>query len=72
MVELNLGVAIISKMSVADELRHGSLKMVKVNELDITHPVGVVYKSGRYLNSAMQQFLRDLKGMPETQFIGSE
>ena len=72
MVELNLGVAIISKLSVADELRHGTLKMVRVNELDITHPVGVVYKSGRYLNSAMQQFLRDLKGMPETQFIGSE
>ncbi|MGO4273531.1 LysR family transcriptional regulator substrate-binding protein, partial [Paenibacillus sp. TAF58] len=72
MVELNLGVAIISKLSVADELRHGTLKMVKVNELDITHPVGVVYKSGRYLNSAMQQFLRDLKGMPETQFLGSE
>ncbi|WNR45696.1 LysR family transcriptional regulator [Paenibacillus roseipurpureus] len=72
MVELNLGVAIISKLSVADEIRHGSLKMVKVNELDITHPVGVVYKSGRYLNNAMQQFLRDLKGMPETQFLGSE
>jgi DNA-binding transcriptional LysR family regulator len=72
MVELNLGVAIISKLSVFSELRHGTLKMVKVNELDITHPVGVVYKSGRYLNSAMQQFLRDLKGMPETQFHGSE
>jgi DNA-binding transcriptional LysR family regulator len=72
MVELNLGVAIISKLSVLNELRHGTLKMLKVNELDITHPVGVVYKSGRYLNSAMQQFLRDLKGMPETQFLGSE
>ncbi|MBP1993372.1 LysR family transcriptional regulator [Paenibacillus eucommiae] len=72
MVELNLGVAVISKLSVLSELRHGSLKMLKVNELDITHPVGVVYKSGRYLNSAMQQFLSDLKGMPETQFLGSE
>lgn len=72
MVELDLGVAIISKMSVSEELKHGTLKMLKVNELDITHPVGVVYKSGRYLNSAMQQFLMDLKGMPETQFIGSE
>ncbi|UJF32153.1 LysR family transcriptional regulator [Paenibacillus hexagrammi] len=72
MVELNLGVAIISKLSVTDELRHGTLKMVKVSELDITHPVGVVYKSGRYLSSAMQQFLCDLKGMPETQFLGSE
>lgn len=72
MVELNLGVAIISKLSVSGELHNKTLKMIKVNELDITHPVGVVYKSGRYLSSAMQQFLSDLKGMPETQFIGSE
>ncbi|HEY0829339.1 MAG TPA: LysR family transcriptional regulator [Bacilli bacterium] len=72
MVELNLGVAIISKLSIANELRLGTLKMIQVNELEISHPVGVVYKSGRYLNSAMQQFLSDLKGMPETQFISSE
>jgi DNA-binding transcriptional LysR family regulator len=72
MVELNLGAAIISKLSVANELKHGTLKKLHVSELDITHPVGVVYKSGRYLSSAMQQFLRDLKGMPETQFFGSE
>lgn len=72
MVELNLGAAIISKMSIAHELRDGSLKMIKVDELEISHPVGVIYKSGRYLNSALQQFLSDLKGMPETQFLGSE
>ncbi|EGL15314.1 MULTISPECIES: LysR family transcriptional regulator [Paenibacillus] len=72
MVELNLGAAIISKLSVVNDLDHGTLKMLKVDELDITHPVGVVYKSGRYLNSAMHQFLQDLKGMPETQFLGSE
>jgi DNA-binding transcriptional LysR family regulator len=72
MVELNLGAAIISKMSASNELRLGTLKMLHVSELDITHPVGVVYKSGRYLSSAMQQFLNDLKGMPETQFLGSE
>ncbi|MFC0211261.1 LysR family transcriptional regulator [Paenibacillus chartarius] len=72
MVELNLGAAIISKMSASNELRLGTLKVLNVTELDITHPVGVVYKSGRYLSSAMQQFLRDLKGMPETQFLGSE
>jgi DNA-binding transcriptional LysR family regulator len=72
MVELNLGAAIISKLSAANELRNGTLKIIHVSELEITHPVGVVYKSGRYLSSAMQQFLRDLKGMPETQFIGSE
>ena len=72
MVELNMGAAVISKMSMANELRNGTLKMIQVDELEITHPVGVITKSGRYLNSAMRQFLSDLKGMPETQFWGSE
>nr|WP_275422539.1 LysR family transcriptional regulator [Paenibacillus mucilaginosus] len=72
MVELNLGAAIISKLSIQSELRLGTLKMIKVNELEISHPVGVVYKSGRYLSSALHQFLLDLKGMQEIQFIGSE
>jgi DNA-binding transcriptional LysR family regulator len=72
MVEIDLGAAIVSKLSIANELRLGTLKMIKVNELETTHPVGVIYKSGRYLNSAMQQFLSDLKGMPEDSFISSE
>ncbi|PYI53759.1 LysR family transcriptional regulator [Paenibacillus flagellatus] len=72
MVELNLGAAIISKMSIASELRLGTLKMIQVNELELTHPIGVITKAGKYMSSAMQQFLRDLKGMPETNFIGSE
>ncbi|CAM4354458.1 LysR family transcriptional regulator [Paenibacillus tarimensis] len=72
MAEINLGAAIVSKQSIANELRLGTLRMIKVNELELSHPVGVVYKSGRYLNSAMQQFLSDLKGMPEDHFISSE
>ncbi|OPA80080.1 LysR family transcriptional regulator [Paenibacillus selenitireducens] len=72
MVELNLGAAIISKLSIGSELRRGTLRMIKVSEFETAHPVGVIYKSGKYLNSAMQQFLSDLKGMPETQFISSE
>ena len=50
MVEINLGAAVVSKLSIANEVRLGRLKMIKVNELDMSHPVGVVYKSGRYLN----------------------
>ncbi|MHA0856716.1 LysR family transcriptional regulator [Paenibacillus sp. CMAA1364] len=72
LVELNLGAGIISKLSVSRELRLGTLKIVPIFELEVTHPVGLIYKSGRYLTSAMQQFLSDLKGMPETQFISSE
>lgn len=72
MAEINLGAAVVSKLSIANELRLGTLKIIKVNELEIAHPVGVVYKSGRYLNTAMQQFLNDLKGMPEHHFISSE
>ncbi|RKN85188.1 LysR family transcriptional regulator [Paenibacillus ginsengarvi] len=72
MVELNLGAAIISKLSIANELRLGTLKMIQVNELELTHPIGVMTKAGKYMSSAMQQFLLDLKGMPESNFIGSE
>lgn len=72
MVELNLGAAIISKMSITNELLQGTLKMITVNELEISHPVGVVYRANKYMNAALQQFLSDLKGMPETQFLGSE
>lgn len=72
MVEINLGAAIISRQSILRELRQGSLKVVSIPELEVTHPVGVIYKSSRYINSAMQQFLGDLKGMPETHFISSE
>lgn len=72
MVEIDLGAAIVSKLSIAKELKLGSLKIIKVHELEAMHPVGVVYKSGRYLNTAMYQFLLDLKGMPEHHFISSE
>lgn len=72
MVELNLGAAIVSKLSVAEEIRRGTLKLILVEELEVSHPVGVMTKSGRYVNSAMRQFLNDVKGMPEDQFIGSE
>jgi hypothetical protein len=72
MVELNLGAAFVSKLSITTELRQGTLKMINVSELNATHPVGVITKSGRYKNSAMRKFLSDLKGMPEDQFIGSE
>ncbi|WP_068783287.1 LysR family transcriptional regulator [Paenibacillus phocaensis] len=72
MVEINLGAAIISRQSILRELKQGTLKVVPIPELEVTHPVGVIYKSSRYINSAMQQFLADLKGMPETHFISSE
>jgi len=72
MAELNIGAAIVSKLSISEELKRGTLKMIQVHELEISHPVGVVYKTGKYLSSAMKQFLGDLKGMPEAQFLGSE
>ncbi|WP_106766851.1 LysR family transcriptional regulator [Paenibacillus faecalis] len=72
MVEINLGAAVISKQSVLSELRKGTLQIVPLSELEVSHPVGVIYKNGRYVSSAMRQFISDLKGMPETQFISSE
>lgn len=71
-VELNLGAAIIAKNSVSNELRTGTLRLVNLDEIETSQPVVVMYKTGRYLSSAMLQFLNDLKGMPQTQFLGSE
>lgn len=72
MVELNIGAAFVSKLSVTDEVRRGSLKLVSVQGIDFSLPVGVAVRSGRYINTAMQQFMNDLKGMPEASFLGSE
>jgi len=72
MVELNMGGSIISRLSALKDAKAGSLAIIRIDELDVSHPVGVMYKSGRYLNSALQQVLSDLKGMPETHFVGSE
>lgn len=72
MVELNMGASVISKLSVSNELKRGTLQVVSIPELETAHPVGVMYRAGRYLNTAMQQFLSDLKGMPENQFYASE
>ncbi len=72
MVELNIGVAIISKLSIIEELNRSSLKLIRVNELERSHPIGVMTKTGRYLNSAMKQFISDLQGIPETHTMGTE
>jgi DNA-binding transcriptional LysR family regulator len=72
MAEMGLGAAVVSKLSIAGEVKRGTLKMIPVQELEVSHPVGVITKSGRYVSSAMRQFLSDLKGMPEDHFIGSE
>lgn len=72
MVEIDLGAAIISRQSISSELRHGTLVMIPMPEFEVSHPVGLIYKSGRYLNSAMRQFLNDLKGMPEDHFTSPE
>ncbi|MFD2670633.1 LysR family transcriptional regulator [Marinicrinis sediminis] len=72
MVEINLGAAIISRSAITQELKRGTLKRIQLHELSIAQPVSVFYRSGRYLNAAIRQFLNDLKGMPESQFLGSE
>ncbi|MNJ03270.1 hypothetical protein D3C73_1635240 [compost metagenome] len=56
----------------ANELRLGTLRLVNLDEIETSQPVVVMYKTGRYLSSAMLQFLNDLKGMPQTKFLGSE
>jgi DNA-binding transcriptional LysR family regulator len=68
MVEINLGIAVVSHMSVLKELSQGSLVSVPVEGVGGIHPVSLIYRRGRYLSSAMQKFLKDLKSMTEEDF----
>jgi DNA-binding transcriptional LysR family regulator len=57
MVQRNEGVAFLPRMCVNDEVTHGILCEVKVNELDVDRKIRLVYPARRALSHAAQAFL---------------
>ena len=57
MVERGEGVAFLPRMCVEEELRHGILKEVKVDEMQMERQIRLVYPSKRVLSHAAQAFL---------------
>ncbi len=60
-VEVGLGLAVVPRLSVADEARSGQLAVVQLAEPEWTRTVGVIYRSDRTLNTAARKFIELLQ-----------
>ena len=57
LVQSNQGVAFMPRMCVGPELEHGTLRAVKVNELNVERKIRLVYPARRALSHAAKAFL---------------
>jgi DNA-binding transcriptional LysR family regulator len=62
MVQRNEGVAFLPHMCVADEIRQGVVREVKVKEMNVDRKIRLVYPARRALSHAAQAFLGMVEG----------
>ncbi len=60
-VEIENGISIVPRTSVADETRNGSLVAVEIESFEMWRPLGVVYRRHRAISPAQKQFVALLK-----------
>ena len=68
-VEAGLGIGIVSRFSVDNEVRAGRLKRLRISDVHLTRPLRLLYRSGRDLShetSAFLAFLREAAGNPSS------
>jgi DNA-binding transcriptional LysR family regulator len=56
-IEINSGVSILPIPTIRSELDAGSLAMVKLSDIDLVRPVGVIFRKGRSLGATAQHFI---------------
>lgn len=61
-VEIDHGIAIVPQATVQQEIRAGTLTMLKLKGKDFTRPLAILYRKGRVLTPAMKKFI-DTLGM---------
>jgi len=60
-VEIDAGISIVPKATVAQEAKGGTLKVLEFKGKPFHRPLGMIYKSGRVLSPALKRFLKTLK-----------
>jgi len=60
-VEIDAGISIVPRATVAQEAKGGSLKILEFTGKPFHRPLGIIYKSGRVLSPALKRFLKTLK-----------
>lgn len=61
-VEIDAGLAIVPKLTVAQEVEKGTLAAVEIEDVDFARPIGAIYRKNKVLSPAMKEFLAVLKG----------
>jgi DNA-binding transcriptional LysR family regulator len=60
-VQSNQGVAFMPRMCVGPELEQGTLRAVKVNELNVERKIRLVYPARRAMSHAAKAFLEVIR-----------
>lgn len=61
-VEIDAGMAIVPKVTVAQEVEKGTLAAIEFEDADFTRPLAAIYRKSKLLSPAMKQFINTLKG----------
>lgn len=61
-VEIDAGVAIVPKLTVAQEVEKGTLSAIEFEDADFSRPIAAIYRKNKVLSPAMKEFLSVLKG----------
>lgn len=61
-VEIDAGIAIVPRATIAQEVAKQTLAEVKFEDVEMYRPLGVLYKKNKVLSPAMKQFITVLKG----------
>lgn len=56
-VSIGMGISIVPKSYVADEIERGTLQLVRIRDLKLIRKLGLVYRKNRYLSRASKAFL---------------
>jgi DNA-binding transcriptional LysR family regulator len=60
-VEIEAGIAIAPRSTIALEVSKGSLEEVPIEDADLNRPLAAIYKKGKVLSPAMKQFVSVIK-----------
>ena len=71
-VESGLGVSIISKWAVKEELKAGILSQVKIKEDEFYRTLRIIYHKKKFRTQACEEFLRFLKSDDLVQILEEE
>jgi DNA-binding transcriptional LysR family regulator len=70
-ISVNSGAGILPQPTVSGELRDGTLVRVDVEGLDLSRPLGIVYRRGVELSRTAREFLRLIHGEADSAFAVS-